>query len=197
MFSGSLILLAACQINPPQNNTKWQPERDWQAFAMSGRIGVKIADKGSYANFDWTYQNRVQTIDINTPIGTTVGQLCQDSEGVLAVDNHNRIFQADSVAQLSEQLLGYELPLDNFAVWANGEYVKKIPYHIENSGNLIQAGWQISRETDENGNVKLLELNNEKLNVRLAFSEVARTAGLPEKSGRCAAREQEKSDVAQ
>ena len=82
----ALLLLAACaQPNLPQQNS-WQAAEQVQDFSADGRLAVKVEGKGSYANFDWTYQNAVQTIDVNTPLGNTVGQLCQDSEGVLAVD---------------------------------------------------------------------------------------------------------------
>ena len=67
-----------------------------QIFSADGRLAVKVEGKGSYANFDWTYQNAVQTIDVNTPLGNTVGQLCQDSEGVLAVDSKGKVYQAET-----------------------------------------------------------------------------------------------------
>ena len=74
----ALLLLAACaQPNLPQQNS-WQAAEQVQDFSADGRLAVKVEGKGSYANFDWTYQNTVQTIDVNTPLGNTVGQLCQD-----------------------------------------------------------------------------------------------------------------------
>ena len=78
-----------------------------QDFSADGRLAVKVEGKGSYANFDWTYQNAVQTIDVNTPLGNTVGQLCQDSEGVLAVDSKGKVYQAETAEELSRQLLGF------------------------------------------------------------------------------------------
>lgn len=54
IVSGSLLLLAACTSTKMAQTHQWQAQRDWQAFDASGRLGVKIAEKGSYANFDWT-----------------------------------------------------------------------------------------------------------------------------------------------
>ena len=89
----ALLLLAACaQPNLPQQNS-WQAAEQVQDFSADGRLAVKVEGKGSYANFDWTYQNAVQTIDVNTPLGNTVGQLCQDSEGVLAVDSKGKVYR--------------------------------------------------------------------------------------------------------
>ena len=57
----ALLLLAACaQPNLPQQNS-WQAAEQVQDFSADGRLAVKVEGKGSYANFDWTYQNAVQT----------------------------------------------------------------------------------------------------------------------------------------
>ena len=89
----------------------WREQTEIPDFAAGGRLAVKVNEKGSYANFDWTHQNQVQTIDVNTPLGNTVGQLCQDGQGVLAVDGKGQVYQAAKADALSEQLRGYALPL--------------------------------------------------------------------------------------
>ena len=79
----------------------WREQTEIPDFAAGGRLAVKVNEKGSYANFDWTHQNQVQTIDVNTPLGNTVGQLCQDGQGVLAVDGKGQVYQAASAEALS------------------------------------------------------------------------------------------------
>lgn len=189
LFSG--FILSACtstKFGQPAQPSDWQAQRDWQNFEASGRLGVKVQEKGSYANFDWYKQNGVETIDINTPLGTTVGQLCQDSEGVLALDNKGNLYQADTAEALSEQLLGYPIPIQHLGVWANGEWVSDQPHEILADGKLKQLGWVISRELDEENLPSILLLENNQLSVRLAFTEVSRTEGKPEKLERCEAR---------
>nr|UOP05705.1 outer membrane lipoprotein LolB [Conchiformibius kuhniae] len=149
---------------------------------------MQIKGKGSYANFDWTRENGVETIDVNTPIGTTVGQLCQDAEGVLAVDAKGKTYRADTPAELARQLLGYELPLQHLAVWANGEWAKDVAHELLPDGALKQSGWTIRRTLREDGLPHTLLLENGEMTVRLVFSESRREAGLPETQGRCEAR---------
>ena len=128
----ALLLLAACaQPNLPQQNS-WQAAEQVQDFSADGRLAVKVEGKGSYANFDWTYQNAVQTIDVNTPLGNTVGQLCQDSEGVLAVDSKGKVYQAETAEELSRQLLGFALPVQYLHIWADGRRVANAPYKMVN-----------------------------------------------------------------
>jgi len=132
----ALLLLAACaEPNLPQQNS-WQAAEQVQDFSADGRLAVKVEGKGSYANFDWTYQNAVQTIDVNTPLGNTVGQLCQDGEGVLAVDSKGKVYQAETAEELSRQLLSFALPVQYLHIWSDGKRVANAPYKILPDGRL-------------------------------------------------------------
>ncbi len=61
-----ILLLTACAQLPQNNENLWQPSEHISSFAAEGRLAVKAEGKGSYANFDWTYQPLVETININT-----------------------------------------------------------------------------------------------------------------------------------
>lgn len=189
LISSSLLLLGACASTTTQTSSQWQAQRDWQTFDATGRLGVKINEKGSYANFDWVRKDGVETIDVNTPLGNTVGQLCQDAEGVLALDANGKIYTADTPEALSEQLLGYHLPIAHLSVWANGEWVRDVPHGFSADGNkLLQLGWKISRELNEDGTPRILLLENDKMTLRMVFNEMERTAGVASTQGRCEAR---------
>ena len=131
-------LLAACtSMNTPvqtQAQQKWREQQTENPFEANGRIGIKMQQTGHNASFDWTRQNQVETLDINTPLGNTVGQLCRDKTGVIATDYKGRQYTADTPEALSRQLLGYPLPLQHLSVWANGEWVKGIPHRFGTDG---------------------------------------------------------------
>ena len=117
----TLLITACARPELPQQNG-WQPAETVNDFSAEGRIAVKLEGKGSYANFDWTYQNQVQTININTPLGSTVGQLCQDNQGVLAVDNKGRTYEAATAQELSNRLLDSN-SLSNICTFGQAESV--------------------------------------------------------------------------
>lgn len=188
LIISTVVLLNACSLMKPQQPSDWHAQRHWQSFEASGRLGVKIDEKGSYANFDWVIQNGVETIDVNTPLGNTVGQLCRDAEGVLAVDDKGKVFEAETPMALSEKLLGYNLPLEHLSVWANGEWVDNIEYTIKDGGVLLQSGWRIHRQLNVDGSPHILLLENDKLTLRMVFTESKRQAGTMTTHGRCAAR---------
>ncbi|ASK28143.1 lipoprotein insertase outer membrane protein LolB [Neisseria chenwenguii] len=186
LFSyASAILLAAC-VSTPQSGD-WPEAQKVEDFTADGRLSVKVEGKGSYANFDWAYQNQVQTISVNTPLGSTVGQLCQDAQGVLAVDNKGKVYRAQTAEELSRQLLGYELPVQYLHIWANGRRVAGTPYKMTSDGRLQQFGWTVSRTLNGEGRPRILLLEGNKLNIRLVFDEM-NNRPKPSSQTRCAAR---------
>lgn len=192
ILSGSLLpALAACTLPGPSGKlSDWQPQRNWKQFEAAGRLAVKTKAQGSSAHFDWLRQNGVETISVNTPIGTTVGQLCQDAEGVLAVDRNGRLYRAASAEELSSELLGYPLPVQYLSVWANGEWVAAAPHRIGNDGSLYQYGWRITRHLHADGSPQTLLLENDRLTLRMVFDSSRRQSGRPERQDRCEARSQ-------
>ena len=181
------VLLAACAQPRMATSDSWREQTEMPDFTADGRLAVKVNEKGSYANFDWTHQNQVQTIDVNTPLGNTVGQLCQDGQGVLAVDGKGQVYQAANAEALSEQLLGYALPVQYLDVWANGQWVKNAPYQILPDWRLQQFEWTITRRLKEDGTPRILQLESPKLSLRLVFDQItySKSSGA---AGQCAAR---------
>lgn len=181
------MLLAAC-ATPTVQTQQWPAQTAGGDFSAEGRLAVQMNEKGSYANFDWMQQNGVQTIDVNTPLGNTVGQLCQDNEGVLAVDSSNRVFTASTAQALSEQLLGFSLPVQYLSVWVKGQRVDGAPYQLLPDGRLQQFEWTVSRQTRLDGTPRILLLESSKLTLRLVFDNMENIVEATEAPNRCAAR---------
>ncbi|EGZ44427.1 outer membrane lipoprotein LolB [Neisseria wadsworthii 9715] len=189
-IAGILLIsavLSACTSIYPKTDA-WREQGELNEFNADGRLAVKVNEKGSYANFDWTYQNGVQTIDVNTPLGSTMGQLCQDAQGVVAVDSNGKIFSAATAQELSEQLLGYELPVQYLNIWAAGQWVKGVPHHVSSDGRLQQFNWTITRQLNQNGMPRVLLLESSKLTLRLIFDNMQPLARDAQAATQCAAR---------
>lgn len=182
-----VLMLGACSTIP-QKPAEWREQGALQDFDADGRLAVKVNGRGSYANFDWRYQNGVQTIDVNTPLGNTVGQLCQDGQGVLAVEGNGKVFTAATPQELSEQLLGYNLPVQYLNIWAAGQWVKGVPHEITSEGKLRQFDWVISRQLNAEGTPRILLLESSKLTLRLVFDRMQNLEPDTQAATQCAAR---------
>ncbi|UOO88034.1 outer membrane lipoprotein LolB [Vitreoscilla massiliensis] len=177
-----LSVLAACQTTP-QAPTAWQAgSRDDLNFSAAGRLAVKQNDKGSYANFDWDSNGKMQQLSVNTPLGNTVGELCQDGNGVVATASNGEVYQAATASELSERLMGFAIPVESLDLWAHGYYADNQPHTVDEQGRLLQAGWKIERQVDAQGQPRILVLDNQQLSIRLAFNDYQAGASALESS---------------
>ncbi|MCV2503946.1 MAG: outer membrane lipoprotein LolB, partial [Neisseriaceae bacterium] len=145
---------------------------DFNAF---GRLSIKVETRGSHGNFDWNNQHseNFSVIDINTPLGNTIGELCKDSMGVVAKNNKGEIFTGKNAAELSERLLGFPVPIDYLDLWVNGYASTQAPYKI--SGNkLYQDNWTIERVLDKNQQPKAIMLQRNELSMTIFFDEFSK-----------------------
>ena len=166
-----LTVLAACQTAPIKPAVWQAGSRDALNFVASGRLAVKQNEKGSYANFDWDSNGKMQQLSVSTPLGNTVGELCQDGTGVVATASNGEVYQAVTASELSERLMGFAIPVESLDLWAHGYYAENTPHTVDEQGRLLQAGWKIERQTDGEGHPRLLVLDNQQLSIRLAFND--------------------------
>ncbi len=182
-------LLSACTTGTWMSRDAWQQSDNTPYyFDADGRLAVKVKDKGSYANFDWSSQASVQTISVSTPLGNTVGELCQDTAGVIAIAANGERYAANSAEELSEQLMGFPVPLSHLDKWLMGKWVDTEAYQLLPDGSLNQSGWNIRRQMAADGiTPKELSLSNDELSIRLVFSHFVAADNLQIK--KCEARE--------
>lgn len=175
-LSAALLLTACANTGTPMPADSWREAGAVPAFEASGRMGIQEHERGSHAHFDWLRTAQVQLFEVKTPLGGSVGYLCEDGSGVTAASADGSIHRASSTAELSRQLLGYDLPVAHLDRWANGLRVPDEPYSTEADGSLRQMGWHIRRRLNEDGRVRLLHLERTGLSLRLVFDRF----GLPE-----------------
>ncbi|WP_267408015.1 lipoprotein insertase outer membrane protein LolB [Snodgrassella sp. B3800] len=175
------LALSACNSMAPEKITTTS---DWQAgheqtlsgFDSSGRLAIKDQGKGTYANFSWQNLGLIQTIEVKTPLGNSVGVLCQDSDGVIAEDSKGQVFSASSIEELSQRMLGFVLPFDHLNQWVQGYWIENEPYQLLPDGKLKQSGWIIQRQPQINSrSPHIVELNNARFDIRLVFDEYTDT----------------------
>ncbi|PIT60020.1 lipoprotein insertase outer membrane protein LolB [Snodgrassella alvi] len=177
----SLVLSACSSLVQKKVTTAsdWQAsnEQTVSSFDSSGRLAIKDQGKGTYANFSWQNLGAVQTIEVKTPLGNSVGILCRDNIGVIAEDSKGQIITATSIEELSQRMLGFALPFDHLNQWVQGYWIADEPYQLLPDGKLKQSGWIIQRQLQNSSrNPRIIQLNNARFDIRLVFDEYTDTA---------------------
>jgi len=169
LLISATLLLGACATQQPFQPPAQQQSAD-TPFSASGRLAVKVDDKGSYGNFEWQHAPAHDVVSITTPVGSTVARLTRDAGGVL-LEADGKQTRSANVEELTNETLGWTLPLDNLVWWIRGLPAPNTPSERLADGALQQQGWTIRFFRDEGDTAsqvpKRVELARDRLSIRL------------------------------
>ena len=130
-------------------------------FELAGRIAVRWRDESSTGNFAWRHGARSDEVLITTPLGQGVARIVREGDAVT----------------LTEQVLGFRLPLAGLADWVRAR-AGPGPSQVRTDSDgrmaeLEQSGWKIEYlEWRADGRLpSRMKLSYPGIELRLAIAE--------------------------
>jgi outer membrane lipoprotein LolB len=168
------LLLAAC-ATPPRFS---QPEPGAE-FELAGRIAVRYRDDAGSGNIAWRHGSRVDEMLLTTPFGQGIARLARAGDEITLTTQDGREFRAADAESLTEQVLGFRVPLVGLADWVRGRAASTpapAPTHERRDAagllaELDQSGWKIRYLEYADARPARLTLSFPGLELRLAISE--------------------------
>lgn len=148
-----LLLLASvltgCASAPPRVAVSELNQTVQERFELDGRMAVHYRNDNSSAAIHWRHRPEVDSLTLSTPLGQTLTALTRTADGVTLVDSEQKTHRAQNVADLTERLLGWRLPLENLAYWVVGHPAPQQAYEVQRDTEhgvtrLTQAGWVVT-----------------------------------------------------
>ncbi len=149
-ISGVLMLLAllggcaSSKVEPLET----RPAQAAQApFAFNGRVATKHDDKSTSAGVRWTHRGAADEILLLAPLGQTVARIKGDAQGVV-LETNGKYYAAKDAETLTEQVLGWHLPMSGLRYWVLALPADHSEAEIERGAHgqfkvLRQDGWEI------------------------------------------------------
>jgi len=118
------------------------------AFSATGRLSARHGGDAFAASFRWRHGPDGDEIEFASPLGQTVAMLQGDGRSATLRAADGRVFTADSWEALTEQGLGWRLPVEGLASWIQGAPRPGAPFSGERGEGdrpavLRQEGWTI------------------------------------------------------
>ena len=110
----ALLLLAAC-ATPGFLLSATDAE-----FDLSGRIAVRYRDDAGSGNIAWRHAARADELLLTSPLGQGIARIVRTGDEVSLTTQDGREFRAADAESLTEQVLGFRLPLLGLADWVRG-----------------------------------------------------------------------------
>lgn len=168
--AAALSLLAACAAP-----SFLLPAGDAE-FELEGRIAARYRDDAGSGGIAWRHGARGDEMLLTSPLGQGIARLVRTGDEVVLTTQDGRQFRATDAESLTEQVLGFRVPLLGLADWVRGRAAPAPApklRELDAAGRLAlleQSGWRIEYLEYQGGLPSRLRLTYPGLELRLAVS---------------------------
>jgi outer membrane lipoprotein LolB len=161
-------VLAACATAPP-------PALPAGGFSLVGRVAVRNGDEAASGRIAWRHTDADDDLVISTPLGQGVAEITRRDGVYTLVTTRGERYSAADPERLTQQVLGYALPLGGLPDWVQGRPQRgaaaETRYEGERLAELRQHGWLIDYSGGDERPPKRMRLTRGDLDIRLAIDE--------------------------
>jgi outer membrane lipoprotein LolB len=145
-------------------------------FEFSARFAVRYGDEAASGQLAWRHDAARDEVLVSSPFGQGLARVTRRDGRVTLVTADDRRYAAADAETLTEEVLGFRLPLDGLAHWVRAQPAGGAPSQssYDAAGRLAtleQHGWTIDYQVYEAGRPSRLRLRYPGLELRLAISE--------------------------
>ena len=131
-------------------------------FELSGRLAARQGAEAFTGNIAWRHGDATDELLITNPLGQGVARIVRGPDGVVLTTAEPKEYRGSDAESVSEQALGYRLPLQGLADAVRGDS----PVELE------RRGWKVEvQERDAERRPTRLRLTYPGVELRLAISE--------------------------
>lgn len=146
-------------------------------FSIVGRVAVRYGDEAASGRVAWRHGAATDDLLISSPLGQGIAEITRRDGVYTLVTGKDERFSAADPERLTEQVLGWALPLGGLPDWVQGRAQPgssaEPRYHGGRLAELRQLGWTIEYSGyDENGRLPTrMRLTRGDIDIRLAIDE--------------------------
>ena len=173
LAAAALLLLAGCA------GPGFQLPAQEVEFEFSGRIAVRYRDDAGSGNISWRHAARSDELLLTSPIGQGIARIVRTGDEIVLTMQDGREHRAADAETLTEQVLGFRLPIVGLADWVRGRPAQGTApaptrQTSDSSGRLAeleQSGWRIEYQEYQDRLPARMRLVYPGVELRLAISE--------------------------
>lgn len=163
------VLIAGCA----QLQTKVPEDVE---FDLSGRLAARYGKDGFTGNIAWRHAPSADEMLITSALGAGVARIVRDGDSVVLTTAEPREYRARDAETLTEEVLGFRLPLAGLADWVRGRPSNEAQAKVERDAegrlrSLEERGWKIDYQEYAGKLPSRMRLTYPDIELRLAISE--------------------------
>lgn len=179
-----LVLLAGCSTlasvtGGPSTSAPALEHAFIPSFEVTGRLSVRHASEGFSGNLSWRHIFGEDEFVVQTPLGQGVARVTQNSQGATLQTADGQIRQASDAESLTQQVLGFRLPLAGLPHWVQARAISESAVLRHNADGTLaflnEQGWQIAYLSYHTVGQRVLpsklSMENAELKLRLVIDD--------------------------
>lgn len=166
-----LWLLGGCASPPVARTTVDLRE----GFEVTGRFAVRYGKEGASGRINWVHSRTADDVVISSALGQGIASITRTAGNAVLQTGDDRHFHGEDVESVTQQALGWRLPLAGMVDWIQGrESALRQADNIERDSQarlqvLVQDGWRMEFGEYEGSRPMRLRLAKEDIEIRLAI----------------------------
>src|SRR5213083_2760970 len=119
-------------------------------FELSGRVAVRHGKDGASGKIFWRHSDDSDELLITSALGQGIARISCERDQFRLVTGDNKEYRAHDAESLTEQALGWRLPLVGLSDWVQARASPERPAEVvgdpDRGPDLRQDGWHIAYE---------------------------------------------------
>jgi outer membrane lipoprotein LolB len=144
-------------------------------FELSGRVSVRHGKDAASGKIFWRHSDEADELLITSSIGQGIARINRERDRFRLVTGDNKEYRADNAEDLTEQALGWRLPLDGLSDWVQARASPGRPAEMQGDVDkgleLRQDGWHVVYEEFREGKPFRIRLTREDLQIILVVDQ--------------------------
>ncbi len=139
LFLGGCAVLSASPGAVPQRDAL-------TSFSLEGRFSLRHEDKNYSGRLSWRHEGESNTLLLASPFGQGLAEITTTTNGAQLTTSDGKGYAAADAETLTQQVLGYPLPLAQLTDWVRGRSATDGVTELDGYGRLLRLrheGWNI------------------------------------------------------
>ena len=144
-------------------------------FELSGRVAVRHGKDAASGRIFWRHSDDADELLITSSLGQGIARINRDRDRFRLVTGDNKEYRAADAESLTDQALGWRLPLAGLSDWVQARASPGRPAEMRGEPDkgleLRQDGWRVVYEEFRGGKPFRMRLTREDLEIRLIVDQ--------------------------
>jgi outer membrane lipoprotein LolB len=145
-------------------------------FDLAGRLAARYGNEAFTGNLAWRHAGASDELLITSPLGAGVARIVRQGDAVTLTTAEPKEYRATDAETLTEEVLGFRVPLAGLAAWVRGRASTSAPEQAERGPDgrlrsLRERGWTIEYQEYAGELPARMRLAYQGIELRLAITQ--------------------------